>query len=161
MGDESLSGDGVELRRDRREEEWEIRLRPDRTMRGFGSTDFGERTSRLIFMSSSHDLSSPQPRPSLLGSFRKRLRNSYPHTHFFGAFFCGKDFFGGSALGEFGESAGEKKTKLFPRLSILLGKTIFSRPNIWSHTDRSHRTDDGRGPCLPPDSFLPSQVLFP
>ena len=43
-------------------------------------------------MSSSHDLSSPPLCPSLLGSFRKRLRNSYPHTHFFGAFFAGKIF---------------------------------------------------------------------
>ena len=40
--------------------------------------------------------------------------------------FLRERFFWCLALWEFGESAGEKKTKLFPRLSILLGKTIFS-----------------------------------
>ena len=139
-------GDGSRRRTDRAERGDQI-TRPDRTMRGFGRvgrrTDFGERTSRLIFMSSSHDLSTPRVVSKAPAQFVP------PHS-LLRCLFCGKDFFGGSALGEFGESAGEKKAKLFPRRpSILLGKTIFSRPNIWSHTD----------PSLP-DSLLP-RVLFP
>ena len=52
--------------------------RPDRTMRGFGRpdgrTDFGERTSRLIFMSSSHDLSTPSIPPRVVSESACAIR---------------------------------------------------------------------------------------
>ena len=60
-------------------------------------------------MSSSHDLSTPSIPPQVVSKAPAQFVP--PHSL---CLFCGKDFFGGSALGEFGESAGEKKSEVIP-----------------------------------------------
>ena len=79
-----------------------------------------------------------------LGLFRKRLRNSYPHTHSLAAFFAPEIFLVVWRFENLGNPRA-RKNEVIPAacqlhslgggVSILLGKTIFSWPNIWSHTD--------------------------
>ena len=60
-------------------------------------------------MSSSHDLSTTSIPPRVVSKAPAQFVP--PHSL---CLFCGKYFFGGSALGEFGESAGEKKSEVIP-----------------------------------------------
>ena len=117
-------------------------------------TDFGERTSRLIFMSSSHDRASeresilPPPSPPRVVS-KAPEQFLPPHSP---PFFAGKIFWRFGAWKIWGIRVfGREKTKLFPRRvsRFFWGKRFFSRPNIWSHTDR---------PSFLPKSFFHNLV---
>ena len=94
-------------------------------------------------MSSSHDLSSPL-RPSLSGRFESACAILTPTLT---VPFLRERFFRWFGAWRIWGIRGREKTKLFPRRpSILLGKTIFSRPNIWSHT---HGPESARFPPSP------------
>ena len=82
-------------------------------------------------MSSSHDLSTPSIPPRV--SSKAPAQFLPPHSL---CLFLRERFFRWFGALRIWGIRGREKTKLFPRRpSILLGKTIFSRPNIWSHTD--------------------------
>ena len=126
--------------------------RPDRTMRGFGRTDglrtdFGERTSRLIFMSSSHDLSTPSIPPRVVS----KAPAQFVPPHSLCLFLRERFFRWFGALRIWGIRGREKKrsySRVAPR--FFWGKRFFPG-QIFGHT----HTD----PSLP-DSLLP-RVLFP
>ena len=137
-------------RRDRREE-WEIRLRPDRTMRGFGSTDFGERTSRLIFMSSSHDRGGERDPSTLLlrlssGRFESDYAILTPTLTRLLTFFCGKKIFLVFGALRIWGIRGREKNEVIPASLDSFGENdFFPAKYLVTHGQ----------------TFLPSQVLFP
>ena len=108
--------------------------RPDRTMRGFGRTDglrtdFGERTSRLIFMSSSHDLSTPSIPPRVVSKAPAQFLP--PHSL---RLFCGKDFSVVRRVENLGNPRARKKrsySRVAPR--FFWGKRFFPG-QIFGHT---------------------------
>ena len=135
--------------------EWEIRLRPDRTMRGFGSTDFGERTSRLIFMSSSHDRARDHSTLLLRLLSSGRFESDYAiltptlTLSLARCLFCGKDFFGVWRFENLGNPRARKK-RSYSRVSRFFWGKRFFPGQIFGHTRTGRTTDPA---CRPIPSF--------